>query len=123
MLDATFQFKELTTGNDLAVQPDAIAPFDLEALLGTQKEGSPGLPLTIRSTEARLGDENIRGQATITTTIEFHQSPKPYVLVPGGWSPLALSPTRHFLIDRNITVNVCLGTKHRTRVINCEDII
>lgn len=102
MLDATFRFKELTTGNDLAVQPDAIAPFDLEALLGTQKEGSPGLPLTIRSTDAWLGDDDIQGQATITTTIEFHQSPKPYVLVPGGWSPLALSPTRHFLIDRNI---------------------
>ena len=44
MLDATFQFKELATGNDLAVQPDVIEPFDLEALLGTQKEGSPGLP-------------------------------------------------------------------------------
>ena len=77
MLDATFQFKELTTGNDLAVQPDAIAPFDLEALLGTQKEGSPGLPLTIRSTDAWLGDDDIQGHAAITTTIEFHQSPKP----------------------------------------------
>jgi hypothetical protein len=102
VLDTNFQFKDLDTGKILEVRPDAVKPFNLEALIGTRREGSPGLPLTFRSTDTRIGEDQIHQPATITTTIEFDQSPKPYVLVPDGWSPLALSSTRHFLIDRNI---------------------
>ena len=102
MLDNTFCFRDIDSGELLEIEPDTIEPFGLDALLGTRKEGRPGLPLTMRSAGVRKGEEHIDGNATLTTTIEFNQSPKPYVLVPGGWSPLALARARHFLVDRNV---------------------
>jgi len=102
VLDSTFEFHDIDTGERVDFVPDSIEPFGLDTLLATRKEGNPGVPLVIRSKNASIGGKKMDGRATVTTTIEFNQSPRPFALVPGGWSPLALSCTRHFLIDRNI---------------------
>jgi len=102
VFDSIFECRDIDSGKTISFVPEDIEPLGLDSLLGTRKNGNPGLPVVIRSTDSAIDGEKVDGRATVRTTIEFNEGPKPFVLVQGGWSPLALSSTRHFLVDRNV---------------------
>lgn len=93
---------EQDTGRTIDIDQLSVEPFGLDALLDTRSEGNQPIPLVIRGKQLFYNGQAVDGSPVLRATTEFNYSPKPFVLVPGGWVPLALSPVHHFLIDRNI---------------------
>ena len=98
----SIEVREDETGKVIEIDQVSVRPFGLGELLSTRSEGNEGLSLSVQGSRIRVDDEPLEGRPTVNTTITFHESPKPFVLVPDGWAPLALSPVHNFLIDRNI---------------------
>ncbi|WP_133126023.1 hypothetical protein [Pseudohalioglobus lutimaris] len=93
---------EQDTSQNLDIGQATIEPFGLSALLDIQSDTNAAVPLVIRGKALQENGRVVEGSAVLRATTQFNYLPKPHVLVPGGWVPLALSPVHNFLIDRNI---------------------
>jgi len=83
---------------------DQIKPFNFSDLINVKGDGKTSFNLNISTSFVDMSSigEDIDGAMELSLPIAFHNKPKIFALVDGGWLPPAFVSPPNFLVDRNV---------------------